>query len=415
MTNKPEGVGAAESLASKIAARAMEQIRAFATAILHGDDEHRDWLLEAAERFIAGQPLPEPRGKGTAKPSPSAGVNAELLEALACARDALEPIAHMSTVEEGESADSLVLIIEANRECARNGLAALRGAGIRLSNGGVSTGRASAEPTPAVTDGRSEIEWHRLVDGDPKETGRYIVAHRGCSKQINFYDGDGSSKRGWTADVSAYTHWAKEPCAPDDGTPQLFTSEGLRQRAEAVEAAGWDTLSLPQTREATQGEPAAIYRGNGILDCGDAGHHNIELLKLIPANTPLYTSPSPAAPAEETGVARELIERLSDISNADDLGPDTTAVREALRDAVRSLSARATLTPSLDPATVEACAKVADEHKGRAAEKRRAKGLKLAGIRRDVADEIIAEERGEDIAAEIIARTIRALIPQQGR
>lgn len=41
-------------------------VREFANAILHGDDEHRAWLLEAAEAFIAGTSLPEPRDKGSA-------------------------------------------------------------------------------------------------------------------------------------------------------------------------------------------------------------------------------------------------------------------------------------------------------------------------------------------------------------
>jgi hypothetical protein len=45
-----------------------EPVRAFAKAVLHGDNEHKAWLLEAAEAFIEGKPLPEPRGKGTAPP-----------------------------------------------------------------------------------------------------------------------------------------------------------------------------------------------------------------------------------------------------------------------------------------------------------------------------------------------------------
>lgn len=36
----------------------------FAHAILHGDEEHREWLLEAAEAFNAGHALPLARGKG---------------------------------------------------------------------------------------------------------------------------------------------------------------------------------------------------------------------------------------------------------------------------------------------------------------------------------------------------------------
>lgn len=36
-------------------------IRNFTKAILHGDDEHRAWLQEAAEAFIEGRELPPPR------------------------------------------------------------------------------------------------------------------------------------------------------------------------------------------------------------------------------------------------------------------------------------------------------------------------------------------------------------------
>jgi len=37
-------------------------VKAFATAILHGDDEHRRWLLEAADAFLAGMVSAEVRG-----------------------------------------------------------------------------------------------------------------------------------------------------------------------------------------------------------------------------------------------------------------------------------------------------------------------------------------------------------------
>ncbi len=35
-------------------------IREFATAILHGDQAHKDWLLDAAEAFVAGKRVPKP-------------------------------------------------------------------------------------------------------------------------------------------------------------------------------------------------------------------------------------------------------------------------------------------------------------------------------------------------------------------
>lgn len=40
--------------------REAELVRRFAQAILHGDAEHREWLLEAAELFAEGEPLPPP-------------------------------------------------------------------------------------------------------------------------------------------------------------------------------------------------------------------------------------------------------------------------------------------------------------------------------------------------------------------
>lgn len=43
------------------------RIRKFAEAILHGDPEHKDWLIRAAEAFIAGDELPAPTGQGRAE------------------------------------------------------------------------------------------------------------------------------------------------------------------------------------------------------------------------------------------------------------------------------------------------------------------------------------------------------------
>lgn len=35
------------------------EVRAFAKAILHGDEKHRAWLLRAAEQFINHEPIEE--------------------------------------------------------------------------------------------------------------------------------------------------------------------------------------------------------------------------------------------------------------------------------------------------------------------------------------------------------------------
>lgn len=37
-------------------------VRNFARAIQHGSDDHRAWLVEAAEAFVNGERLPPPRG-----------------------------------------------------------------------------------------------------------------------------------------------------------------------------------------------------------------------------------------------------------------------------------------------------------------------------------------------------------------
>ena len=58
---------------------------------------------------------------------------------------------------------------------------------------------------------------------------------------------------------------------------------------------------------------------------------------------------------------------------------------------------------------VEAIAEVAKAHKGAAAKKRHSRGQRLSQFNEFEQAEITAEERGEDIAAEIIEREIRSL------
>jgi hypothetical protein len=48
-------------LERRLAEARADVVRGFANAILHGSDEHRAWLLDAAEAYIAGAPMPSPR------------------------------------------------------------------------------------------------------------------------------------------------------------------------------------------------------------------------------------------------------------------------------------------------------------------------------------------------------------------
>ena len=43
-----------------------EELAPFLEGILHGDEEHREWLTEATYNFfLHNEPIPEPRGSGT--------------------------------------------------------------------------------------------------------------------------------------------------------------------------------------------------------------------------------------------------------------------------------------------------------------------------------------------------------------
>jgi hypothetical protein len=43
----------------------MPDIKILLEGILHGDDEHREWLEEAVYAWDEGKNIPEPRGSGT--------------------------------------------------------------------------------------------------------------------------------------------------------------------------------------------------------------------------------------------------------------------------------------------------------------------------------------------------------------
>lgn len=77
-------------------------------------------------------------------------------------------------------------------------------------------------------------------------------------------------------------------------------------------------------------EPVAIYHGNGIIDCGDAGHHNIELLKMIPVGAKLYLA-SPAIDAAGAKLnLQDVYTELRDGFSVSDAGKALKAVERSL-------------------------------------------------------------------------------------
>lgn len=76
-------------------------------------------------------------------------------------------------------------------------------------------------------------------------------------------------------------------------------------------ALGWiEQQKRGATADSIGEEAVAIYHGRCVIDCGDHGHHDLEMLKLIPAGSKLYTRPEHAAqvPLTEQDVDR-LIEQ----------------------------------------------------------------------------------------------------------
>lgn len=54
--------------------------------------------------------------------------------------------------------------------------------------------------------------------------------------------------------------------------------------------------ALQAAIDAPEPEPVMIYHGRCIIDCGDGGHQDVTMLKMIPAGSRLFTRPAPAKP-----------------------------------------------------------------------------------------------------------------------
>lgn len=59
-----------------------------------------------------------------------------------------------------------------------------------------------------------------------------------------------------------------------------------------------ESMECPNHAQPEQ-EPAMIYHGRCTIDCGEHGHQDVELLKMIPAGSKLYTTPQAPQPAQE--------------------------------------------------------------------------------------------------------------------
>lgn len=103
----------------------------------------------------------------------------------------------------------------------------------------------------------------------------------------------------------ATSRWAHDERAALSAT--LLAMHGVLTSREAeialLKKALLEAEAAPQ-QEAQ--EPVVIYHGRCTIDCGEHGHHDMEMLRMIPSGSKLYTAPQPApAPLSE----RDAFER----------------------------------------------------------------------------------------------------------
>ena len=88
----------------------------------------------------------------------------------------------------------------------------------------------------------------------------------------------------------AASRWAHDERAALSAT--LLAMHGVLTSREAEIALL--KQALLEAEAAPQQEPVMIYHGRCTIDCGEHGHHDMEMLRMIPSGSKLYTAPQPA-------------------------------------------------------------------------------------------------------------------------
>lgn len=95
----------------------------------------------------------------------------------------------------------------------------------------------------------------------------------------------------------------QEPVSPRHPVVIQWRDNAIEACAKIADAYGHEyaaqdmrcMLTAPQ--QVAQ-EPVMIYHGRCTIDCGEHGHHDMEMLRMIPAGSKLYTAPQPAPQGE---------------------------------------------------------------------------------------------------------------------
>lgn len=92
--------------------------------------------------------------------------------------------------------------------------------------------------------------------------------------------------------------------AQSDHLFELWWAEYMPGATQARAWAAWCAAHQQAAPQQEAQEPVMIYHGGCTIDCGEHGHHNVELLRMIPAGSKLYTAPKPSpAPQGNTQIA----------------------------------------------------------------------------------------------------------------
>jgi hypothetical protein len=158
---------------------------AFARAVLHGDEEHRAWLMEAAEAFVEGRPLPAVRADTTSPRRPG-GAEA-MREAAAKVADGLKP--YHFHFETAAAIRSLPLP-----------------AGDTLSTGGWNSDmeKAPKDGTPILLD------YGDFVPGVPDARVGSFADAAACA-ELGYSEHDCGGWVHWTSGADFYVEAAEEP------------------------------------------------------------------------------------------------------------------------------------------------------------------------------------------------------------
>ena len=151
----------------------------FVDSILHGDDEHWDWLMECRDNALAGKPVPPPRGQGRAESAEKERDEARL------ARDELHAAQHREYLQVKELGKQLAALREALDELLID-LCKLVGPLYARENLPVDDMPSIAKARAALTDTAKAAALYQRVS-----KGFCVVPVEPTEKMLKPYDGTG--------------------------------------------------------------------------------------------------------------------------------------------------------------------------------------------------------------------------------